>query len=89
MKVQAVSLLLSSILLAGCQTGQHLNTPAAALTSATKTTAKVVTLPLPETPVDVAVYDFPDLTGQAKPMTALPSIAERLLKAADRSLSTC
>ncbi|MBB3320085.1 MULTISPECIES: CsgG/HfaB family protein [unclassified Rhizobium] len=67
MKVQAVSLLLSSILLAGCQTGQHLNTPAAALTSATKTTAKVVTLPLPETPVDVAVYDFPDLTGQAKP----------------------
>ncbi len=57
----------SALLLAGCQTGQKLDTPAAALTSATKTTAKAVTLPAPEQPVDVAVYDFPDLTGQAKP----------------------
>lgn len=56
-----------ALLLSGCQTGQKLDTPAAALTSATKTTAKVVTMPAPSIPVDVAVYDFPDLTGQAKP----------------------
>lgn len=31
----------SALLLAGCQTGQKLDTPAAALTSATKTTAKL------------------------------------------------
>ncbi|MBO9172245.1 MULTISPECIES: CsgG/HfaB family protein [unclassified Rhizobium] len=65
-RIIAVSVM-GSMLLSSCQTGQKLDTPAAALTSATKTTAKVLTLPEPEMPVDVAVYDFPDLTGQAKP----------------------
>jgi curli production assembly/transport component CsgG len=68
MKIKFVAVsIVSSLLLASCQTGQKLDTPAAALTSPTKTTAKVVSLPAPEMPVDVAVYDFPDLTGQAKP----------------------
>jgi curli production assembly/transport component CsgG len=68
MKLQIIAAsLASTLLLAGCQTGQKLDTPAAALTSPTKTTAKVQTLPAPAVPVDVAVYDFPDLTGQAKP----------------------
>ena len=59
--------LFAGLFLAGCQTGQQLDTPAATLTSPTKTSPKVLALPTPETPVDVAVYDFPDLTGQAKP----------------------
>lgn len=68
MRVQFIAMsAASALLLAGCQTGQKLDTPAAALTSPTKTTAKVVSMPAPEMPVDVAVYDFPDLTGQAKP----------------------
>lgn len=56
-----------SAVISGCQTGQQLDTPAATLSAPTKTSAKVTQLPLPEVPVDVAVYDFPDLTGQAKP----------------------
>lgn len=67
MKVELAALCIVSGLLAGCQSGQHLATPAATLTAPTKTTHKVKTIPLPEIPVDVAVYDFPDLTGQAKP----------------------
>ncbi|PZM08180.1 CsgG/HfaB family protein [Rhizobium tubonense] len=68
MKFQIIAVSVAgSLLLAGCQTGQKLDTPAAALTSPTKTTARVQTLPAPSIPVDVAVYDFPDLTGQAKP----------------------
>lgn len=35
--------------------------------SPTKTTVKLRDVPAPARPVDVAVYDFPDLTGQAKP----------------------
>jgi curli production assembly/transport component CsgG len=68
MKFQIIAASIAgSLLLTGCQTGQKLDTPAAALTSPTKTTARVQALPQPATPVDVAVYDFPDLTGQAKP----------------------
>jgi len=57
----------AALALAGCQTGQRLPTPPAHLESPTKTTSKVERLPAPALPVDVAVYDFPDLTGQAKP----------------------
>lgn len=67
MKFELVALCVAGGLLAGCQSGQKLDTPAATLTAPTKTSSKVRTIPLPEIPVDVAVYDFPDLTGQAKP----------------------
>lgn len=54
--------------LAGCATtGQVLNTPKAALITPTKTTPTLRDLPAPARPLDVAVYEFPDLTGQAKP----------------------
>ncbi|MEI2297367.1 CsgG/HfaB family protein [Ensifer sp. MJa1] len=67
MKVKLAALCIAGGLLAGCQSGQQLETPAATLTAPTKTTPKVRAIPLPAIPVDVAVYDFPDLTGQAKP----------------------
>ena len=68
MKVALITAsLVAALLLSGCQSGQHLDTPAATLTAPTKTSPKVVALPTPDVPVDVAVYDFPDLTGQAKP----------------------
>jgi curli production assembly/transport component CsgG len=71
MNISVASLLLAvTVVLSGCQTGQQLDTPAATLTSPTKTSPKVVTLATPDVPVDVAVYDFPDLTGQAKPNEA-------------------
>ena len=47
--------------------------PKARLIQQTKTTATLASLPPPSQPIDVAVYDFPDLTGQAKPN---PSFAE-------------
>ncbi|WP_144579047.1 CsgG/HfaB family protein [Agrobacterium sp. DE0009] len=67
MKLQFAALCVVSLGIAGCQSGQQLETPAATLTAPTKTSAKVENVPLPAVPVDVAVYDFPDLTGQAKP----------------------
>ncbi len=51
----------------GCATGQKLPTPPAAMETPTKTAPKLRTVPSPTRPVDVAVYEFPDLTGQAKP----------------------
>lgn len=55
-------------MLAGCATtGQVLNTPRAALITNTKTTPTLRELLPPARPLDVAVYEFPDLTGQAKP----------------------
>jgi curli production assembly/transport component CsgG len=60
--------------LSGCATtGQVLNTPRAALITNTKTTPTLRELPPPARPLDVAVYEFPDLTGQAKPN---PTFAE-------------
>src|SRR5689334_997624 len=67
MKLKIAALSVVAAVLGGCQSGQQLATPAATLTAPTKTTSSVKQLPLPATPVDVAVYDFPDLTGQAKP----------------------
>jgi curli production assembly/transport component CsgG len=63
----AASVAAISICVSGCQTGQQLPTPPAHLESLTKTTHKLSNVPVPAVPVDVAVYDFPDLTGQAKP----------------------
>ncbi|BCG89003.1 MULTISPECIES: CsgG/HfaB family protein [unclassified Mesorhizobium] len=60
-------LALTGLVLSGCQTGQQLPTPPAHLESLTKTTHRLSDVPAPAVPVDVAVYDFPDLTGQAKP----------------------
>jgi curli production assembly/transport component CsgG len=60
--------------LAGCATtGQTMNAPAATLISPTKTTPTLRQLPPPARALDVAVYEFPDLTGQSKPN---PSFAE-------------
>lgn len=67
MKLQLAAICLMGLGIVGCQSGQQLETPAATLTAPTKTSAKVENVPLPAVPVDVAVYDFPDLTGQAKP----------------------
>lgn len=67
MRVRIWAVMGLSLGLAACQTGQQLDTPAAAITAPTKTSSKIETMPLPAVPVDVAVYDFPDLTGQAKP----------------------
>jgi curli production assembly/transport component CsgG len=67
MKFEIAALAMAAAVLSGCQSGQQLSTPAATLTAPTKTTSSVKNVPLPEVPVDVAVYDFPDLTGQAKP----------------------
>jgi curli production assembly/transport component CsgG len=54
--------------LSGCATtGQVLNAPRAELVTPTKTTPTLRELPAPARPLDVAVYEFPDLTGQAKP----------------------
>jgi curli production assembly/transport component CsgG len=58
------------IALSGCATGQQLPTPPAKMESPTKTTTKLEDIPAPAVPVDVAVYEFPDLTGQAKPNEA-------------------
>nr|WP_209942542.1 CsgG/HfaB family protein [Rhizobium halophytocola] len=67
MNLKIALLLTLSTALASCQSGQQLDTPAATLSAPTKTTAKVRQMPSPQIPIDVAVYDFPDLTGQAKP----------------------
>jgi curli production assembly/transport component CsgG len=55
------------LLLAGCAHGTTALTPPAALAPATVTALHLDDLAPPATPVDVAVYAFPDLTGQAKP----------------------
>jgi curli production assembly/transport component CsgG len=65
----------AALALSGCaMTTPHLsNSPAASLEPETRTTPSLRDLPAPAKPIDVAVYDFPDLTGQAKPN---PSFAE-------------
>ncbi|SDG27215.1 CsgG/HfaB family protein [Pelagibacterium luteolum] len=66
--------LVSAVLLTGCATmGQQSNAPAATLVSDTHATASLRTLPPPRQPLDVAVYEFADLTGQARPN---PNFAE-------------
>lgn len=55
-----------SLLVAGCETTQQISPPASA-DLPTKTTFRIEQLPLPVHPVDVAVYELADLTGQAKP----------------------
>lgn len=68
---RVISALCAAAILGGCTTsGQVLNTAPASLQSATKTTGRLDDLPPPALPVDVAVYAFPDLTGQAKPNEA-------------------
>jgi len=69
---KAVAALLCATMLAGCNTLTPV-APAAALMQDTKTTPTLASLPPPRKALDVAVYQFPDLTGQAKPN---PSFAE-------------
>ncbi len=67
MKFKLAVVLVAAGVISGCQTGQKLNTPPAQLAPSTKTSSRLETIPSPARPVDVAVYEFPDLTGQAKP----------------------
>ncbi len=65
---------LSATLLSGCaSTGTFSSAPAATLVSDTHTTGSLRSLPAPRQPLDVAVYEFADLTGQARPN---PNFAE-------------
>lgn len=64
---KAIALVLIGLPLSACATGQVLPTPPAALERDTGTTDRLESLPAPTRPLDVAVYSFPDLTGQAKP----------------------
>jgi curli production assembly/transport component CsgG len=64
---RSILAILMATLLAGCATTGQTMAPAAALITNTKTTATLRDLPAPARPLDVAVYEFPDLTGQAKP----------------------
>jgi curli production assembly/transport component CsgG len=74
---------LCAVLLSGCvTTGQALNTPAAALITPTKTTPTLRELPAPARPLDVAVYEFPDLTGQAKPNPAFAEYSRAVTQGA-------
>lgn len=66
-RFKPVTAVFAALLLAGCATGQQLPTPPAKAELPTKTTWRLNELPAPAQPVDVAVYEFPDLTGQAKP----------------------
>ncbi len=59
-----------SLALAGCVTAgssQDVLSPAATLTPSTKSGIALDELPPPKRALDVAVYSFPDLTGQNKP----------------------
>lgn len=68
MKFRILVALAGLTALVGCQTGQQIaETPAATLAGPTKTTSLLQSLPAPARSIDVAVYEFPDLTGQAKP----------------------
>jgi curli production assembly/transport component CsgG len=69
---KAVAALLCATMLAGCNTMAPV-APAASLIQDTKATPTLAGLPPPRKALDVAVYEFPDLTGQAKPN---PSFAE-------------
>jgi curli production assembly/transport component CsgG len=69
---KAVAALLCATMLAGCASLTPV-APAAALMQDTKATPTLAGLPAPHKALDVAVYSFPDLTGQAKPN---PSFAE-------------
>lgn len=62
-----LSAAMAGVVLTGCATGQQLPTPPAQLESLTRTTMKLTDVPTPSRIVDVAVYEFPDMTGQAKP----------------------
>lgn len=69
-----VTAAVAALFLSGCATsGPLLSAGPAALVSETRTTSYLVTLPPPRQPLDVAVYEFADLTGQARPN---PNFAE-------------
>ncbi len=57
----------AALILAGCQT--HLKSAEAVVTPLTKQGRVLLTLPPPEQRIVVAVYDFPDMTGQYKEST--------------------
>ena len=67
MTIKILAALLVATALSGCATTGQSFAPKAALITPTKTTPTLRDLPAPRQPLDVAVYEFPDLTGQAKP----------------------
>lgn len=53
----------------------------------TRSTDVVSTLPRPERPLDIAVYEFPDLTGQHKPNTSFSEYSRAVTQGADAILA--
>lgn len=72
-------------LLSACSTVTSL-APKASLVDDTKTTSALENLPPPAKPVYVAVYKFPDLTGQAKPNPDFAEYSRAVTQGADAIL---
>jgi len=75
------------VFLAACATSNEplVSTPATAI-EATAVSSLVNQLPPPPSPVFVAVYDFPDLTGQYKPSTKFAEYSKAVTQGADAIL---
>lgn len=67
--------LLAALLLSGCATGGDLNIDTQTPQVEHARLQSLLTIPTPEKPVVVAVYDFPDLTGQKKQVDAQASFS--------------
>jgi len=67
LKIIGSVLLASSILSCGTYFNQPVDVTEASIGETSKVTERLRTLPLPEEPVVVGVYNFRDLTGQYKP----------------------
>lgn len=75
------------VLLTACATSNEPLVSAPATTiEPTVITSLVNDLPAPESPVFVAVYDFPDLTGQYKPGTKFAEYSKAVTQGADAIL---
>lgn len=72
--------------LSACSTVPTSNAPKATLVSDTLTTPALEKLPPPAQPVHVAVYKFPDLTGQAKPNPDFAEYSRAVTQGADAIL---
>jgi curli production assembly/transport component CsgG len=75
------------VFLAACATSNEplVSTPAATIES-TAISSLVNDLPQPPSPVFVAVYEFPDLTGQYKPSTKFAEYSKAVTQGADAIL---
>ncbi|WP_227368906.1 CsgG/HfaB family protein [Halomonas sp. M20] len=89
LKNYAKYLLVATLLpLGGCATGS-INDPfssPAGYIRATHATSLLRDLPPAKRPVDIAIYEFPDLTGQYKPNDAFPEYSRAVTQGADAIL---